>query len=615
MYHQLKIRDKFVDSIRRGIKKREYRLATEERRQFKLGDVLVLISNENPNNYVKVIIEEKNIFSSWDDALSTNWKEDFFGNFANIDEVKKECYRFYSKTDVDNYGIIVFKISVAKNHVKYSDVLLDTNIVIHRESNNNVSYEVVKLFKILDELKINKIVDNSILNELEKYADKLVKESMKMKINAYEIISSLKVDDSNFEHIISKYSLDENSKIDNQILFQVYSGRVNYLITNDKGILRKAKDLYMGDCVFSTYDFLKKIEELYPTLIDYPILSIKLTRIGELNFSDDFFDSLREDYNGVEFNNWLKRKSNEKAYVFRKEGKIRGFLYLKIEEENEDYSDINPCLNPAKRLKIGTFKIDSTGLRVGERFLKIIFDFALKSKVEEIYVTLFENKRDEVKILKKLLMKWGFIIHGNKMSNGELVLTKNLKNYDFNKDVRFNYPLSKPNCNYGVLPIDSSFHTDLFPDLFLKNEDMRLYIEKPCGYAIEKVYVCRYYNSTWTPGDLLVIYRMGERWPKKYTSVVTGYCILEEIHKANSIDEFLKLCKNKTVFTKEELHDFYENKNYKIVIKVLYLNSLKTKVTLGDLEYNNIVKFGKGLRLTTSLSKVNFELIKKLGDE
>lgn len=61
--------------------------------------------------------------------------------------------------------------------------------------------------------------------------------------------------------------------------------------------------------------------------------------------------------------------------------------------------------------------------------------------------------------------------------------------------------------------------------------------------------------------------------------------------------------------------NFYEKKNYKVIIKVLYLNSLKTKVTLGDLEYNNIVASGEGLRLTTSLSKADFELIKKLGDE
>lgn len=244
------------------------------------------------------------------------------------------------------------------------------------------------------------------------------------------------MDDANFERIISKYSLDENSKIDNKILFQVYSGCVNYLITNDKGILRKAKDLYLDDCVFSTYDFLKKIEELYPTLIDYPVLSIKLTRIGDLNLNDIFFDSLREDYNGIEFNNWLKRQSNEKTYVFKKEGKLQGFLYLKLEDKNEDYSDIYPCLYPMKRLKIGTFKIDSTGLRVGERFLKIIFVFPLKSKVEEIYVTLFENKRADVKILKDLLMKWGFVIHGKKKSNGELVLVKNLSKYDLNKDAK-----------------------------------------------------------------------------------------------------------------------------------------------------------------------------------
>lgn len=436
-----------------------------------------------------------------------------------------------------------------------------------------------------------------------------------MKIMAYEKIQSLEIDDNRFIQIINKYSLDENSIIDNKILFQVYSGRVNFLITNDKAILRKARELYLEDCVFSTYDFLKLVEDLFPSFIDYPVLSIKLTRIGDLNFSDQFFDSLREDYNGIEFNNWLKRKSNEKAYVFRNNEGLQGFLYLKIEDQLEPYNDIFPLFSPKKRLKIGTFKINSTGMRLGERFIKIIFDYALKTKVEEIYVTLFNDKRSEVHLLKDILQEWGFYLWGNK-SNGELVLVKSMTNYDYSKSVKYNYPLIKKECGYGVLPIDSKYHTDLFPDLFLKNEDMRLFVEKPCGYAIEKVYVCKYNNYNLHPGDLMVIYRMGEKWPKRYTSVISGCCVLEEIKTAKSYDEFQKLCKNKSVFTTQELCKFYEENKYRTVVKVLFLKSLNTKVTLGDLEYNGIVpSSNSGLRITTALTKDSYELILKLGDE
>src|SRR5690606_41146356 len=62
---------------------------------------------------------------------------------------------------------------------------------------------------------------------------------------------------------------------------------------------------------------------------------------------------------------------------------------------------------PKKRLKVGTFKVISNGVRLGERFMKIIFDNALARKVDEIYVTIFE-KRDEQQRLIALLEEWGF---------------------------------------------------------------------------------------------------------------------------------------------------------------------------------------------------------------
>ena len=89
-----------------------------------------------------------------------------------------------------------------------------------------------------------------------------------------------------------------------------------------------------------------------------------------------FFDTLREDYEGIAFDNWFKKKARnkEKAYIFKNEsGLLQGFLYLKDEYEDEpDYLKVTPPLTPKRRMKVGTFKIEQTGFRLGERFLKII---------------------------------------------------------------------------------------------------------------------------------------------------------------------------------------------------------------------------------------------------
>ena len=92
-------------------------------------------------------------------------------------------------------------------------------------------------------------------------------------------------------------------------------------------------------------------------------------------------------------------------------------------------------------MKVGTFKIEQTGFRLGERFLKIIFDNARSRKVDEIYVTLFED-REELKALEDLLSVWGFRKYGTKRTadKNEVVLTKIMHSYNPNFSVKENYP-------------------------------------------------------------------------------------------------------------------------------------------------------------------------------
>lgn len=609
----LKIRNKFLPSIRNGNKTHEYRLASPERRDISVGDILVLVNNQDKKDYVKVVVEKKEIFEDWDTALCNYWKEDF-PNYFSVEDIKKECYKFYSKQEVEDNGIEVLQFSLLKHSVKKSNVLLDTNIVIHRESSNNIAYEVMQMYKLLDQLKINKFLHEDIKDELSKYKDEKTKEIMLSKIEAYSVLHSIAIDNPFFENVVSKYGSNDNSKIDNKFLYQVFMGKVDFFITEDRTLIQKAKELYLDDVVLTCPDFLKIIEEQCPTLIDYPVLSVRLTKIENLNIKDPFFDSLREDYEGLKFNKWFLNKSSENAYVFNNSNGLQGFLYLKIENYDEDYCDIEPAFKPARRLKVGTFKINSSGLRIGERFIKIIIDYAVKSKVNEIYVTLFENRREEVKALMDLMMMWGFAKWGYKHSNGELVLVKSMNGtYEYSKDPKYNYPFVKDNIHYGILPIESQWHTDLFPDLFLKNEDMSLYEERPCSYAVEKIYVCKGVPQILQPGDIMVIYRIGNRYPAKYYSVATGYCVIQNVNNTHSYEEFKQLCSNKSVFNAEQLHDFYYKYNRRTVLKLLYIKSLEKKINYGDLLDNKIINTNKGPRLFTLLSKEQFLKLLNIG--
>ena len=134
--------------------------------------------------------------------------------------------------------------------------------------------------------------------------------------------------DEHFQKIVSKYSRDANGIVDNALLLEVYNCNVDFLLTNDQLMLRKAEELYIRDRVLTSDELMTIFENLYPKNIEYKMLSVKLKRFADINLNDQFFDTLREDYEGIKFDNWFKRKYNEQAYIFEDNIGIRGFLYL-----------------------------------------------------------------------------------------------------------------------------------------------------------------------------------------------------------------------------------------------------------------------------------------------
>ena len=197
------------------------------------------------------------------------------------------------------------------------------------------------------------------------------------------------------------------------MLAEVAADRVDILITEDRGIHRKAARLGLAGRVFTIDAFLEKVTAENPTLADYKVLSVKKVLFGDVE-SRRIRSSTRSatDYPG--FDKWFNRKADETAYVCTSEaGEIVAFLYLKREGADEDYSDIEPPFKRAQRMKIGTFKVISNGYKLGERFLKIVFDNALRYNVSAIYVTIFRRTVDQYRLIR-MLEDWGFVHHGTK---------------------------------------------------------------------------------------------------------------------------------------------------------------------------------------------------------
>ena len=131
---------------------------------------------------------------------------------------------------------------------------------------------------------------------------------------------------------------------------------------------------------------------------------------------------------------------------------------------------------------------------------------------------------------------------------------------------------------------------------------MKLYSKKKGHlYALEKIYVRDTKNKGPKPGDLVVIYRMGDRYPKRYSSVCTGLAILEEIIFPQTLEEYLNVCSNKSVFDTSELNYFYLTKKYRTVIKLILYKTYLNKISLDKLIQAGLFSFDEGPRPFTEI--------------
>ena len=162
-------------------------------------------------------------------------------------------------------------------------------------------------------------------------------------------------------------------------------------------------------------------------------------------------------------------------------------------------------------------------------------------------------------------------------------MIKNMRNHI--GDLKLDYPfVRKAGSNKYVLSIVPEYHTQLFPDSILKNEQKYDLIQDVSETnSIYKIYLCwmkgtRYLKT----GDKLVIYRTSDfQGPAKYRSVCTSVCTVSEVKTFKDFeneDAFVNYTNRYSVFKEYELRRWYRTRNCFIVIKMLYNIAFTKKV-------------------------------------
>jgi len=458
-------------------------------------------------------------------------------------------------------------------------ILLDTNIVIHREAPTAIDEDIGVLFRWIDNLHYTKYIHSVTAEELKKHKDPKVRKSLQAKLANYNLLKTMAPMPDEVRRISAKLDKNQRDRNDTLIINELYSGRVDALITEDKKFLHKASLLGISDLVYTIDAFLEKVTTENPRLADYKVLSVRKEYFGNLDISDGFFTSFKKDY--LDYEKWFNKKANEEVYVCLSGGKPLALLYLKVEGKDENYSDIDPPLPRKRRLKIGSFKVALNGFRLGERLLKIVFDNTLRFEVQEIYVTTF-NKRIEQQRLINLFEEYGFHLHGYKSGPGEkeLVYVRPLTKMANRSNPSLTYPLFSTAGRIFIVPIYPQYHTELFPDSILRTESPMGFVEnEPHRNAISKVYISWSIDRNLDPGDVIVFYRTGGY----YKSVVTTIGVVEKVIDGISNEkDFIRLCSKRSVFTNEELSKHWNRypRNRPFIANFLYIYSFPKPINM-----------------------------------
>ena len=126
--------------------------------------------------------------------------------------------------------------------------LLDTNILIRREDNREVPGELQKLLRLISQIGGSVILHPESISDIERDKDTNRKEIMKSKILSYSPLEHPPDyrGDGGFTNVVGKSSIP-NDHVDNALLYAVVKNSVDYLITEDIGIHKKANRLQLKD--------------------------------------------------------------------------------------------------------------------------------------------------------------------------------------------------------------------------------------------------------------------------------------------------------------------------------------------------------------------------------
>lgn len=430
--------------------------------------------------------------------------------------------------------------------------LVDANILIPLEPTSPRDVEggtaaVVELARLATETGCLLLVHPVVDEEIRADPDEQRRALRAMLLRKYPRLPDPPSVPDAWESVVGRPEKGSNDWVDNQLLAALHADAVDYLVTEDRELHRKACRLGLENRVADTPDALSIVRGLFD-VVPRPPPAVRHVSAHVLNASDPILDSLRREY--PTFDDWLRKAKRQRRHTWiidGVQGRHAAICIVKREQSGE--YDL-----PRRVLKVCTFKVseEHSGYRFGELLLKTVFEHARASNYRTAYVTIFEKHS----ALIDLFEEFGFERLATRTPLGELVLTKSLwptlEDWDTLEPLSFNRRYGPFAAKVGgvaafVVPIRPQFHRVLFPEA----EDQGAFWPgvHPFGNSIRKAYLCNAPIRTLSPGANLLFYRSED------VRAVTVLGVVEGTMVTQSAADAARFVGKRTVYSFREIQE------------------------------------------------------------
>lgn len=488
-------------------------------------------------------------------------------------------------------------------------VVIDTNVFIHREDDDIVPKPLRELEKTLNQAGHTITVHPESVAEIRNDDNDERRRKAESRIETYVELGYPPTplgDGSEFREHVGKAS-SENERVDNMLLYAVYEDAADILVTEDRGIHKKALALGIQDRVFTIEEGRDFFASERPS-IRGPA-AIERTTLGELDLDDPIFNSLKEMYDG--FVEWARSKQDRPAWVNYCESDQLGAILVLKPDEVENIGD-SPPLGRERRLKISTLKVaqERWGSKVGELLLSIAIREAISREVDKVYLTHFVEDKD---YLVELIESFGFR-HASDRQDGEGIFLKQLTpepDADLGpvETARQFYPSFYDGKHVGkfLVPIQPKYHKKLFTGYEKRQPPLQEFSGEfnSEGNAIRKAYLSNSKTKQIESGDLLLFYRSGDH------QEVTSLGVCEDVtYRLTDPGEIQRKVGKRSVFSESEIVEMASSPT--TVILFTWHFDFPSPISLSKLLESGVVSGAP--QTIQSISEEGYKYVRREGD-